>query len=153
MAKRSPKTAKRKAASTSKAAKSKYTKPALRERIKNRILRGSKGGRAGQWSARKAQLVAAAYRKAGGGYKGGRGTAQKHLKKWTKEAWTTADGEPARRQGTMHRYLPKKAWAKLAPAQRRATDRKKVAGSRKGRQFVANTAAARKSRRRATAGE
>jgi hypothetical protein len=36
---------------------SKYTKPALRERIKKRITEGSKGGKPGQWSARKAQLV------------------------------------------------------------------------------------------------
>ena len=46
---------------------SKYTKPALRERIKKRITAGSKGGKPGQWSARKAQMVAAAYKKAGGG--------------------------------------------------------------------------------------
>ena len=42
---------------------SKYTKPELRERIKKRITAGSKGGKPGQWSARKAQMVAAAYKK------------------------------------------------------------------------------------------
>ena len=42
---------------------SKYTKPGLRERIKKRITAGSKGGKPGQWSARKAQMVAAAYKK------------------------------------------------------------------------------------------
>lgn len=46
-----------------------YTKPALRRRIFERIKRGTKGGRAGQWSARKAQLLAKEYKKAGGGYK------------------------------------------------------------------------------------
>ena len=46
-----------------------YTKPALRKRIFNRIKAGSKGGKPGQWSARKAQMTAAAYKKAGGGYK------------------------------------------------------------------------------------
>ena len=56
---------------------SKYTKPALRERIKKRITAGSKGGKPGQWSARKAQMVAAAYKKAGGGYKGGKGKKAK----------------------------------------------------------------------------
>ena len=45
-----------------------YTKPALRKRIFNRIKAGGKGGAPGQWSARKAQMVAAAYKKAGGGY-------------------------------------------------------------------------------------
>ena len=46
-----------------------YTKPALRKRIFNRIKAGSHGGRAGQWSARKAQMLALAYKRAGGGYK------------------------------------------------------------------------------------
>ena len=45
-----------------------YTKPAMRKRIFNRIKAGGKGGRPGQWSARKAQMVASAYKKAGGGY-------------------------------------------------------------------------------------
>ena len=70
---------------------SKYTKPALRERIKNRIMAGSKGGKPGQWSARKAQMVAASYKKAGGGYRGGQGKKQKDLKKWGKEKWMTKD--------------------------------------------------------------
>jgi hypothetical protein len=46
-----------------------YTKPELRKRIFNRIKAGSKGGKPGQWSARKAQMLAAAYKKAGGGYR------------------------------------------------------------------------------------
>jgi len=46
-----------------------YTKPAMRRRIFNRIKRGGKGGAPGQWSARKAQMLAQAYKRAGGGYK------------------------------------------------------------------------------------
>lgn len=46
-----------------------YTKPALRKRLFQRIKSGTKGGRAGQWSARKAQLLATQYKKSGGGYK------------------------------------------------------------------------------------
>lgn len=46
-----------------------YTKPTLRKRLFQRIKSGSKGGSAGQWSARKAQLLAAEYKRAGGGYK------------------------------------------------------------------------------------
>ena len=46
-----------------------YTKPEMRKRLFNRIKAGSKGGRPGQWSARKAQMLAAAYKKAGGGYR------------------------------------------------------------------------------------
>ena len=46
-----------------------YTKPGLRKRIFSRIKSCSKGGRPGQWTARKAQMMAKAYKKAGGGYK------------------------------------------------------------------------------------
>ena len=46
-----------------------YTKPTMRKRIFNRIKSGSKGGKSGQWSARKAQMLAKAYKAAGGGYK------------------------------------------------------------------------------------
>tara|TARA_Y100000996_G_C21983966_1_gene421681 strand:+ start:156 stop:341 length:186 start_codon:yes stop_codon:yes gene_type:complete len=46
-----------------------YTKPTMRKRIFNRIKAGSKGGGPGQWSARKAQMLASAYKKAGGGYR------------------------------------------------------------------------------------
>ena len=46
-----------------------YTKPTLRKQIFNKIKAGSKGGAAGQWSARKAQMVATEYKAKGGGYK------------------------------------------------------------------------------------
>ena len=46
-----------------------YTKPTMRKNLFNRIKAGSKGGRAGQWSARKAQMLAKRYKAAGGGYK------------------------------------------------------------------------------------
>ena len=46
-----------------------YTKPTMRKRLFNRIKAGGKGGNPGQWSARKAQMLASAYKKAGGGYR------------------------------------------------------------------------------------
>jgi hypothetical protein len=46
-----------------------YTKPTMRKRLFKRILAGTKGGRAGQWSARKAQMLAKMYKAKGGGYK------------------------------------------------------------------------------------
>ena len=46
-----------------------YTKPGMRKRMFQAIKAGSKGGNPGQWSARKAQLLASRYKKAGGGYK------------------------------------------------------------------------------------
>jgi len=46
-----------------------YTKPTMRKRLFSKIKAGSKGGAAGQWSARKAQMLAKQYKAAGGGYK------------------------------------------------------------------------------------
>ena len=46
-----------------------YTKPAMRKILFNKIKAGSKGGKPGQWSARKAQMLAKQYKAAGGGYK------------------------------------------------------------------------------------
>ena len=46
-----------------------YTKPEMRKRLFNKIKAGSKGGKPGQWSARKAQLLASEYKKKGGGYR------------------------------------------------------------------------------------
>ena len=46
-----------------------YTKPTMRKRLFRKILAGSKGGRAGKWSARKAQMLARQYKAKGGGYR------------------------------------------------------------------------------------
>ena len=46
-----------------------YTKPTMRKRLFNKIKAGSKGGKPGQWSARKAQMLAKQYKAAGGGYR------------------------------------------------------------------------------------
>lgn len=46
-----------------------YTKPTMRKRLFNEIKAGSKGGKPQEWSARKSQLLAARYKKAGGGYR------------------------------------------------------------------------------------
>jgi len=68
-----------------------YTKPELRERLKARIKAGSKGGKPGQWSARKAQMLARAYKEKGGGYKGGKTEGQKSLKRWGEQKWMTKE--------------------------------------------------------------
>lgn len=107
-----------------------------------RVKAGSKGGKPGQWSARKAQLATLMYKKAGGKYSGPKTKAQKSLTKWTKEKWRTSDGKPAERKGGTTRYLPDKAWKSLSASEKAATNRKKRQGSRAGKQFVANTRAA-----------
>ena len=69
------KTTRRKAPARKKKSKSRvneagnYTKPTMRKRLFNKIKAGSKGGAPGQWSARKAQMLAKAYKAAGGGYR------------------------------------------------------------------------------------
>lgn len=132
-----------------------YTKPELREHIKEEVMAGDKGGKPGQWSARKAQLVAHEYVAEGGGYKHPRNETQEHLKQWGDEHWHTADGKPAIRDDAhggeeTHRYLPDAAWKELSPEDKKATDAKKVKGSREGKQFVANTEKASRARRHAT---
>ncbi len=127
-----------------------YDKPDLREKLKEEIKAGDKGGKPGQWSARKAQLLTHEYEKAGGGYLDDKRTdAQQHLEKWTDEDWQTSDGKPADRDGGTTRYLPKEAWDELSPAEKKATNAKKQAGSTEGKQLVDNTAKARKARQKA----
>ena len=46
-----------------------YTKPTMRKRLFEQIKSGGKGGKPGQWSARKAQMLAKEYKAKGGGYK------------------------------------------------------------------------------------
>lgn len=106
--------------------------PGLWKRIVARIKSGSKGGNAGQWSARKAQLAVAAYKKAGGGYSGKKSSSNS-LAKWTKQKWRTSDGKPSKGK---KRYLPDKAWKSLSASEKRATNRAKAEGNKKGKQFV-----------------
>ena len=114
-----------------------YTDNALRERIKKRVMASTKGGKAGQWSARKAQLVAQEYEKAGGGYTGGKTKAQKSLSKWTGEEWGTKSGKPSTQgpKATGERYLPKKAREALSPQEYAATTRTKREATKAGKQM------------------
>jgi hypothetical protein len=126
-----------------------YTEPELRARLKEEIKAGDRGGRPGQWSARKSQLLTSEYEKAGGGYQheGQRTESQKHLGEWTQQDWHTADGgSDARSEDGTARYLPDAAWQLLSPEEREATDTRKKQG---GTQHVANTEAAKQARKAA----
>ena len=123
-----------------------YTEPELRERLKEQIKAGDKGGKPGQWSARKSQLLVREYEKAGGGYvdEGHRTPAQQHLKDWEDQDWHTASGDAdARGQGGTARYLPDVAWQLLSAEEQQATDTRKRSADE---QVVDNTAAAREAR-------
>ena len=115
-----------------------YTKPALRERIKDRVMAGGKGGKPGQWSARKAQIVAQEYEAAGGGYRGEKTGAQKSLTKWAKEDWGTKSGKPSTQgdKATGERYLPRAAREALSPAEYAATTRAKREATKRGEQVA-----------------
>lgn len=128
-----------------------YTNPSLRNRLKNRIMAGSAGGNPGEWSGRKAQLLAQQYKKAGGGYTGTRTAAQSSLSKWTKEDWGTKSGKPSTQgpKATGERYLPKKAIKALSTSEYNATSKKKREGTKAGKQFVPNTPAAKTAGRKA----
>lgn len=113
--------------------KDKYTKPALRERLKRKIMASSKGGKSGQWSARKSQMLVKQYEAAGGGYKKskGRTKAQRSLSRWTGQDWQSA--------GKGGVYLPKRAISALksTPEGRKklaAANRKKRRATSKGQQ-------------------
>jgi hypothetical protein len=98
-----------------------YTKPVLRNRLKNKIMSEDVAGTlAGRWSARKAQLLAKRYEDAGGGYTG--------------EKWRTKSGKPSSETG--ERYLPEKAIKSLSSSEYRRTTEAKRDGKRKGKQFV-----------------
>jgi hypothetical protein len=117
------------------------------------VKAGSKGGKPGQWSARKAQLATLRYKKSGGGYSGPKTKAQQSLSKWTKEKWRTSDGKPAKRSGGTTRYLPDAAWSKLSASEKAATNRAKMRGSKSGKQFVPNTKAAKVAGKEARGGK
>ena len=103
------------------------------KRIVASVKAGSKGGPAGKWSARKAQLAVQRYKKSGGGYKG-KITGKESLSKWTKQKWRTgggAKGKTSKESGG--RYLPDKAWKSLSRGEKAAVNRSKKKGGGVGK--------------------
>ncbi|GJE49294.1 hypothetical protein GOFOIKOB_2330 [Methylobacterium tardum] len=110
----------------------KKTDPKLWDKVKTQVTKSNKGGKLGQWSARKAQMATAEYKKEGGGY-AGKKADDNHLKQWTDEEWGTKSGEASGKTG--ERYLPKKARESLTDTEYAASTAKKRADTRKGKQF------------------
>tara|TARA_Y100001937_G_scaffold72951_1_gene99215 strand:+ start:391 stop:783 length:393 start_codon:yes stop_codon:yes gene_type:complete len=111
----------------------KRTKPKLWKGIVARVKAGSKGGRRGVWTARKAQLATARYKKAGGGYRG-RKSASNSLAKWSKQDWGYVSKRDAKKpRAKRGRYLPKKVRESLTKGQKAYTNRKKREATKKGR--------------------
>jgi hypothetical protein len=103
--------------------------PELWSRVVSSVKSGTKGGDAGQWSARKAQIAVAKYKEAGGKYEGKKSSSNS-LSKRTKQEWTTKSGKPSKETG--ERYLPKKAIESLTPQEYAATTKAKRQGGGTG---------------------
>lgn len=112
----------------------KYTRPKLREQIKEELKQSDRGGRRGQWSARKSQLLVKEYERRGGGYRDeANREAATSLHEWTEQEWQTAGGDAsAEHRGRMQRYLPKEVWERLTPKQREQAQRSKREAERRG---------------------
>lgn len=108
------------------------TDPKLWEKVKKEVTEGDKGGRPGQWSARKAQMASQEYKKRGGGYAGDK-TGDNSLKQWSDEDWGTKSGEKSNETG--ERYLPKKAREGISDDDYRRSTAKKREDTKKGKQF------------------
>lgn len=108
------------------------TDPQLWNRVKAKVQRAGKGGKPGQWSARKAQLAVHDYKEAGGGYAGPK-SPDNHLAQWTDEEWGTNSGQESGKTG--ERYLPKAARAKLSDQEYQRSSAKKRADTKRGKQF------------------
>ena len=102
--------------------------PKLWEEVKNKVIRGSKGGPPGKSSARKMQIAVAEYKARGGGYKGKK-SPRNSLVKWTKEKWDYIS--PKGRKSRSGRYLPEKVRKTLSPSEKKRENRLK--GSRRGK--------------------
>lgn len=110
-----------------------YTDPKLRCSIMQKVYKSTKGGRSGQWSARKAQLVNRMYVKAGGGFLGNGTKSQRALRRWTRQKWRTKSGDPSLVTG--ERYLPSEAIMHLSASQYRRTSMKKKRDTYIGQQY------------------
>ncbi len=110
------------------------TDPKLWDKVKTEVTKGDKGGKPGQWSARKAQMAVNEYKHEGGGYKGEK-SPDNHLVEWQREDWGTKSGQESGKTG--ERYLPKDAREALTDKEYQRTTAKKRADSAKGKQFSA----------------
>jgi hypothetical protein len=110
------------------------SEPKLWEEVKAEITAGDKGGKPGQWSARKAQMASREYQKRGGGYLGER-DPHNHLLEWTDEEWGTKSGAESLQSG--ERYLPKAAREAMSVEEYARTTKAKKKDLAEGKQFSA----------------
>lgn len=119
---------------------SKKANPKLWQTLKSRVLKGSKGGPANKWSARKAQLLVALYKKSGGKFIGKKSKSNS-LAKWSREDW----GYITKNKSRKGRYLPKVVREHLTSREKRIENRKK--GSKRGKRISYSPSVSRKMRK------
>jgi len=110
----------------------KRTDEPLWERVKQMITSMEiSGTRAGEWSARKAQLAVKMYKENGGEYIGKK--TPNSLTRWTQQNWTTKSGLPSSITG--ERYLPSEAIQNLTAKEYEATSSAKREAMESGIQY------------------
>ena len=111
-----------------------YTKPTMRKRLFEKIKAGTKGGKAGQWSARKAQLLAKEYKAKGGGYNvnGFKEKSKKSYESGLNKNGVLKVERNHQKQGKG--MLPEKAIKALSASEYARTTRKKREDTKKGKQ-------------------
>lgn len=114
------------------------SKPKLWKSIKEKYIKGSKGGLPGTNSARKMQMAVKEYKKRGGGYIG-KVSPKNSMKKWTKEDWGYIS------KTNKGRYLPKKVRMSLTPTEKKRENRRK--GTKKGERIKYSESLKRKMRK------
>jgi len=115
----------------------KKANPRLWQQIKDAWMQGAKGGPAGKWNARKAQLAVQEYKRRGGTYLG-RKDPGNSLRIWTREDWGYVDGD------AKGRYLPKAVRDALTSAERARENARKR--GKKGRNVPYSESVTRKMR-------
>jgi len=112
------------------------TNPSLWKKIVSEVKRSNKGGKPGQWSARKAQMAVKSYKKRGGRYSSKK-SGSNSLHRWTKQKWRTRSGKPSIMgpKATGERYLPEKVIKRTSKKEYERSSRLKRRSIKKGKQY------------------
>lgn len=116
--------------------KTKRTNEKLWQNIVKSVKKGSKGGLAGQWSARKAQLAVKMYVKKGGRYSSKK-SKNNSLHKWSKQNWRTKSGRPSvlGKNASGERYLPYNFIKKMSSKDYKESSKLKKRAIRQNKQY------------------
>lgn len=107
----------------------------LWEKIVEEVRADEKGGKKGEWSARKAQMAVRIYKERGGGYTTKK--SENSLEKWTKQDWDYVNPSDAKKPRDQRgRYLPASVREKLTKSEKAETNRKKREATKKGKQYA-----------------